>query len=118
MSRPPNYSRRDGSETFTGVRYETQLERSENNVRERSNPHNCFGAAAQAAGVSVSGREIRFPERRVLLARVFVAELMQVENLFHMLAELRLAKRPAGGLWRGVSIHRCQQQARNDGIAD
>jgi hypothetical protein len=69
-------------------------------LRERTNPHDVseqFRAAAQAAGISVSGREIRFPERRVLLVRASVAELMQVENLFDMLAELRLAKRLAGG---------------------
>jgi hypothetical protein len=68
-------------------------------LREQTNPHDVseqFRAAAQAAGVSVSGREIRFPERRVLLVRASVAELMQVENLFDMLAELRLAKRLAG----------------------
>ena len=69
-------------------------------LRERMNPHDVseqFRGAAHAVGISVSGREIRFPERRVLLVRGSVAELMQVENLFDMLAELRLAKRLAGG---------------------
>lgn len=68
-------------------------------LRERTNPHDVseqFREAAQAAGVSVSPREIRFPERRVLLARASIEQLMQVENLFDMLAELRLAKRLAG----------------------
>lgn len=68
-------------------------------LRERTNPHDVseqFREAAQAAGIAVSPREIRFPERRVLLVRASINELMQVENLFDMLAELRLAKRLAG----------------------
>ena len=68
-------------------------------LRERTNPHDVseqFRDAAQAAGVSISPREIRFPERRVLLARGSIEQLMQVENLFDMLAELRLAKHLAG----------------------
>jgi hypothetical protein len=67
-------------------------------LREKTNPHDVsdqFRAAAQAVGVDVGGREIRFPDRRVLLARASIAQLLQVENLFDLLAELRLAKRLA-----------------------
>jgi Subtilase family len=68
-------------------------------LREKTNPHDVsdqFRDAAQSAGVSVGNRELRFPERRVLLARASIAQLLQVENLFDLLAELRLAKRLAG----------------------
>lgn len=68
-------------------------------LRERTNPHDVsdqFRAAAQAAGMDVSPREIRFPERRVLLACASVTQLLQIDNLFDWLAELRLAKRLAG----------------------
>ena len=68
-------------------------------LRERTNPHDVseqFRAAAQASGIEVSARELRFPERRVLLARASVAQWTQVVNLFGMLAELRLAKRLSG----------------------
>ena len=44
----------------------------------------------------MSPREIRFPERRVLLARSSVNQWTQFDNLFDILAELRLAKRLAG----------------------
>jgi hypothetical protein len=67
-------------------------------LREKTNPHDVgdqFRAAAQAAGVQVSQREIRFPERRVLLARATSGQLAQIENLFDLLAELKLAKRLA-----------------------
>ena len=46
----------------------------------------------QAAGVTVGGRELRFPERRVLLAQATIEQLTRIENLFDILAELRLAK--------------------------
>jgi len=68
-------------------------------LRERTNPHDVseqFRAASRGAGIDVSQREIQFPERRVLLVRGSVAQLLQVESLFDMLAELRLAKRLAG----------------------
>ena len=43
----------------------------------------------------MSKKEIRFPERRVLLAQASINQLTQVANLFDVLAELRLAKRLA-----------------------
>ena len=51
-----------------------------------------FRQRAQAAGVVVSHRELRFPDRRVVLARAAVAQLLAIENLFDILAELRFAK--------------------------
>lgn len=62
---------------------------------EATNPHDIaalFRERAQAAGIEVSSREIRFPERRVFLARATVNQWLAVDNLFDMLAELRLAK--------------------------
>lgn len=62
---------------------------------EATNPHDVadlFRERAQAAGIEVPPREIRFPERRVLLARATVNQWVAVENLFDLLAELRLAK--------------------------
>jgi len=64
-------------------------------LRDATNPHDVvqqFRERAQAAGVVVGPRELRFPERRVLLARATVEQLMEIENLFDLLAELRLAK--------------------------
>lgn len=55
-----------------------------------------FRTTAQTLGITVSAREIRFPERRVLLARTSIQQWMQFENLFDILAELRLAKWLAG----------------------
>ncbi len=55
-----------------------------------------FRRRAQAAGVLVSNRELRFPDRRVVLARGTVTQLLAIENLFDILAELRLAKILAG----------------------
>jgi hypothetical protein len=51
-----------------------------------------FRRRADTAGVQVGERELRFPERRVLLARATIEQLLAVENLFDLLAELRLAK--------------------------
>ncbi len=51
-----------------------------------------FQERAKDAQIQVGPREIRFPERRVLLARATVQEWSTVENLFDILAELRLAK--------------------------
>jgi hypothetical protein len=62
---------------------------------EATNPHDIgdlFRERAQAAGIVVSPRQIRFPERRVLMARATVNQWLAVDNLFDMLAELRLAK--------------------------
>lgn len=64
-------------------------------LHEGGNPQDVvelFRERAQAAKIQVSSREIRFPERRVLLARATVGQWLQVENLFDILAELRLAK--------------------------
>jgi hypothetical protein len=51
-----------------------------------------FKRRAGEAGVFVAERQLRFPERRVLLAKATVAQLVVVKNLFDVLAELRLAK--------------------------
>ena len=59
------------------------------------NPHDVgaiFRERAQAAQIQVGAHEIRFPERRVLLARATVQQWAACENLFDILAELRLAK--------------------------
>lgn len=64
-------------------------------LRDATNPHDVgqqFRERAEAVGVEVGPRELRFPERRVLLARATVQQLMEIENLFDLLAELRLAK--------------------------
>ncbi len=57
-----------------------------------------FRAGAQAAQIQVSSHEIRFPERRVLLAQATVQQWTAFEGLFDILAELRLAKTLAGKL--------------------
>jgi len=67
-------------------------------VREFTNPHDVseeFRTEAESLGIEVSSREIRFPERRVLLARASVNQLARLARLFDILAELRLAKRLA-----------------------
>lgn len=64
-------------------------------LREATNPHNVadrFRQRAQAAGVQVGQRTLRFPERFVLLARATTEQLLAIENLFDILAELRIAK--------------------------
>lgn len=64
-------------------------------LRDATNPHDVgeeFRQRAQAAGVEVSPRELRFPERRVLLVRATVQQLTAIGNLFELLAEVRLAK--------------------------
>lgn len=55
-----------------------------------------FRQRAQTSGAFVSFRELRFPDRRVVLARATVAQLLAIENLFDILAELRFAKILAG----------------------
>ena len=68
-------------------------------LREAANPHDVvtvFRERAQAAQIQVGPREIRFPERRVLLARATVQQWAAFENLFDILAELREAKTLAG----------------------
>ena len=64
-------------------------------LQEATNPHDVdevFRQRAQPAGVSVSSRTLRFPERRVVVARGTVAQLLSIENLFDILAEIRLAR--------------------------
>lgn len=68
-------------------------------LTELPKPHDVvdvFRQRAQAAGVLVSPRQLRFPDRRVVLARATVTELLTIENLFDILAELRSAKVLAG----------------------
>ena len=68
-------------------------------LREATNPHDVvelFRQRAQTAGVLVFNRELRFPDRRVVLARATVTQLLAIENLFDILAELRFAKILAG----------------------
>ena len=68
-------------------------------LREDTNPHDVvavFRQRAQTAGVLVSHRELHFPDRRVVLALASVTQLLAIENLFDILAELRLAKILAG----------------------
>jgi hypothetical protein len=64
-------------------------------LREASNPHDVadqFRQSADAVGIQVGARELRFPERRVLLTRATVNQLAAIGNLFDTLAELRAAK--------------------------
>ncbi|HUE17730.1 MAG TPA: S8 family peptidase [Planctomycetaceae bacterium] len=68
-------------------------------LRDATNPHDVgdeFRERARAVGIDVSSDQLRFPERRVLLARATTEQLMEIENLFDILAELRLAKVLAG----------------------
>ncbi len=51
-----------------------------------------FRQLARAADVLVSERALRFPDRRVILARCNFNQLLAIENLFDILAELRFAK--------------------------
>lgn len=64
-------------------------------LREAGNHHDVvemFRQRAQVLQVLVSGRELRFPDRRVVLACATISQLLAIENLFDILAELRLAK--------------------------
>ncbi len=68
-------------------------------LHESTSPHDTsqvFRSMAQAAGIEIALRELRFTERRVLLARATVRQWLAVENLADVLAELRLAKTLAG----------------------
>ena len=51
-----------------------------------------FRLRAAVAGVDVPGQQLRFPERRVVLGHASIEELLAIENVFDLLAELRLAK--------------------------
>ena len=64
-------------------------------LREATNPHDvadAFRERAEAVQIQVGPNIIRFPERRVFLARATVQQWADFENLFDILAELRLAK--------------------------
>jgi hypothetical protein len=64
-------------------------------LREATNPHDVddvFRERAEAAGITVSPNTIVFPERRVVLARGTVDQLLNIANLFDLLAEIRLAR--------------------------
>ena len=50
-----------------------------------------FLAKARVHGIDVASRQIRFPERRVILAKATISQLANVANLFDILAELRKA---------------------------
>ena len=68
-------------------------------LRKTTDPHDVadqFREGAKTAGVQVEPCEIRFPERRVLLARATVQQWTAFVNLFDILAELRQAKTLAG----------------------
>lgn len=68
-------------------------------LREATNPHDVvdvFRQRAQAVGALVSQRSLRFPDRRVVLVRASVTQLLGIENLFDILAELRSARILAG----------------------
>ena len=51
-----------------------------------------FRLRAEATGAMVGDRVLKFPDRRVVLVRASVAQLVAIENLFDLLAELRAAK--------------------------
>lgn len=64
-------------------------------LREANSSYDVFDVfrqRAQKAGVMVSQRSLRFPDRRVVLVHGSVSQLLVVENLFDILAELRTAK--------------------------
>jgi len=64
-------------------------------LREATTPHDVvetFRERAQAVGALVPKRSLRFPDRRVVLVRASVTQLLAIENLFDFLAELRTAK--------------------------
>jgi len=68
-------------------------------LREATNPGDVgeqFRKSASTVGVDVKPREIRFPERRVLLVYATLDQLASFENLFDILAELRLASTLVG----------------------
>ena len=55
-----------------------------------------FRERALSVGAMVSQRSLRFPDRRVVLAKATVSQVLAIENLFDILAELRTAKILAG----------------------
>lgn len=68
-------------------------------LHEAANPYDVaavFRERAHAVRIEIGSHEIRFPDRRVLLALATVRQWATFENLFDILAELRLAKTLAG----------------------
>ena len=68
-------------------------------LRGASNPDDVaevFRQKAKAVQIGVGPHQVRFPERRVLLALATVEQWAAFENLFDILAELREAKTLAG----------------------
>jgi hypothetical protein len=61
-------------------------------LRDSEDVVRVFKERATATGILVSERDIRFPERRVMLANASINQLTSVTNLFDILAEIRLAK--------------------------
>ena len=64
-------------------------------LRKATNPHDTayvFRQRAEAVEVQVSPRTLRFPERVVVLVRATVSQLLAIENLFDILAEIRTSK--------------------------
>lgn len=64
-------------------------------LRKATNPHDAaevFRQRAQSVGVQVGQRTLRFPERFVVVAYATTPQLLAIENLFDILAEIRLAK--------------------------
>lgn len=51
-----------------------------------------FRKRAAFVGIDVPKQQLRFPERRVALAHASIRQLLAIENVFDLLAELRLAK--------------------------
>jgi hypothetical protein len=53
-----------------------------------------FSSRARAVGTLVSKRSLRFPDRSVVLLNASITQLLQIENLCDMLAELRAVRIP------------------------
>jgi hypothetical protein len=67
-------------------------------IRRSKNGHEAdvadFNIRAANAGIDVTERQIVFPERIILLAQTSLTMLLEVEGLFELLAEIRLARIP------------------------
>jgi hypothetical protein len=78
--------------TDTDIRsYEVWIRRS-NDGRDADIAN--FKMRADRAGIDTTERSIVFPERIILLAKTSLHQLTQVEGLFDILAEIRLARIP------------------------
>ncbi|TWT62946.1 hypothetical protein Pan54_36970 [Rubinisphaera italica] len=71
--------------------YEIWIRRSNNS---RDDEIAGFKARANRAGINTTDRSIVFPERIILLVTTSLEKLTQVEGLFEILAEIRLARIP------------------------